>query len=57
MRKKLYYRNLRDAYQFIQLGGWKGTWEDFLQLNVGQVMRYACIAQIVLSQIGKGDFQ
>jgi hypothetical protein len=49
--RALYYRNLEDLYVLIQLAGWQGTWEDFLKLNMGQVMGYARIALVLLTQV------
>ena len=49
--RALYYRNLKDLYVLIQLAGWQGTWEDFLKLNMGQVMGYARIALVLLTQV------
>jgi len=57
MKRIIYYRNLQELYRYIQWGGFQGEYSDFLELNIGQVMNYAAIAQGVLSQIDKGEVQ
>lgn len=49
--RALYYRKLEDLYVLIQLAGWQGTWEDFLKLNMGEVMGYVHIALMLLVQV------
>lgn len=47
--KALYYRNLEDLYVLIQVAGWQGTWDDFLKLNIGQVMGYVQVALSIIT--------
>jgi len=57
MKQALYFRKLSDIYELIQWGGFQGTYDDFLALNIGQVMRYVRIAYGVLNDIQNGQVQ
>ena len=57
MKQALYFRKLSDIYELIQWGGFQGSYEDFLALNIGEVMIYVRIAYSVLEALELGQVQ
>lgn len=40
MIQKIYFKNIPDLYVVCQEAGFLGTYEEFLNLNIGQVFAY-----------------
>jgi|14_taG_2_1085336.scaffolds.fasta_scaffold46918_2 hypothetical protein len=45
MINKIYFKNVSDLYPICQKGGFKGSLENFMTLNIGQVFAYINIVR------------
>lgn len=43
MLKTIYFKKISDLYPICMQGGFQGSYDDFLMLNIGQVFTYISI--------------